>query len=111
MKAYGAGIVIAAAAGTLLSAKVQFRGGTELVSVYTTVQEPSGRLVPDLRQEDFVVTDNGKTQRITFFSNEISPFSVVIMLDRSGSMLEHRARVQEAAAAFIGRMLPAPSGE
>jgi VWFA-related protein len=94
------------AAGTLLSAQAQFRTGTELVSVYTTVQEPSGRLVPDLRREDFIVTDNGKVQPITFFSNEISPFSVVIMLDRSGSMLQHRVTVQDAAAAFVSQMLP-----
>ena len=99
-------VVATAAAGTLLSAQAQFRGGTELVSVYTTVQEPGGRLVPDLRQEDFVITDNGKVQPITFFSNEISPFSVVIMLDRSGSMLQHRTTIQDAAAAFVSRMLP-----
>ena len=107
MRSLWTSLLAAVAAGAMLAAQVQFRGGTELVSVYTTVQEPGGRLVPDLRQEDFVITDNGKVQPIKFFSNEITPFSVVIMLDRSGSMLEHRTTIQDAAAAFVSRMLPA----
>lgn len=86
--------------------QAQFHSGTELVSVYTTVQEKNGRLVPDLRQEDFSVTDNGKEQPITFFSNEISPFSVVVLLDRSGSMIQHLPVIRDAAAAFVGEMLP-----
>ena len=94
------------AGGALLAAQTQFRSGTELVSVYTTVQEFSGRLVTDLRQEDFVITDNGKVQPITFFSNEISPFSVVVLLDRSTSMIQHRSVVQGAAATFVGQMMP-----
>lgn len=100
-------LLIVGGAGALApAAQVQFRGGTELVSVYATVQEASGRLVPDLRKDDFIVTDNGKAQPITFFSNEVSPFSVVVMLDRSGSMQEHRRTIQEAAAAFVSGMLP-----
>lgn len=89
------------------SPQVPFRGGTELVSVYTTVKDRSGRLVPDLRQDDFVVTDNGKEQPIAFFSNTVSPFSVVVMLDRSGSMVQHREVIRDAAAAFVAEMLPA----
>lgn len=84
----------------------QFRSSTDLVSVYTTVQDLSTRLVPDLTQDDFVITDNGKEQPITFFSNEITPFSVVVMLDRSGSMYEHQIRIRDAAMAFVVRLLP-----
>jgi Ca-activated chloride channel family protein len=84
----------------------QFRSSVELVSVYTTVQDQATRLVPDLKQDDFVVTDNGVEQPITFFSNEITPFSVVVMLDRSGSMVDHLITVRDAAMAFVVRMLP-----
>lgn len=91
-----------------LDAQVQapFRAGTDLVPVYTTVQDRDGRLVPDLRQEDFSITDEGKAQRITFFSNDVSPFSVVVLLDRSGSMMPHLGVIREAAAAFVDQMLP-----
>lgn len=83
-----------------------FRSATELVSVYATVQDRERRLVPDLRQEDFIVTDNGREQPITLFSNEVSPFTVIILLDRSGSMVEHQPVVRDAASAFVRQMLP-----
>jgi hypothetical protein len=70
------------------------------------VQDQATRLVPDLTQDDFVITDNGKEQPITFFSNEITPFSVVVMLDRSGSMFEHQYTIRDAAMAFVVRLLP-----
>jgi Ca-activated chloride channel homolog len=84
----------------------QFRSSVELVSVYTTVQDQATHLVPDLKQDDFVVTDNGVEQPITFFSNEITPFSVVVMLDRSGSMVDHLVTIRDSAMAFVVRMLP-----
>jgi Ca-activated chloride channel homolog len=84
----------------------QFRSSTELVSVYATVQDKATRLVPDLKQEDFVITDNGKEQPITFFSNEVTPFSVIVMLDRSGSMYQHQFSIRDAAMAFVVRLLP-----
>jgi Ca-activated chloride channel family protein len=59
-----------------------------------------------LVQDDFVVTDNGKEQPIVFFSNEVTPFSVVVMLDRSGSMFDHEYVIRDAAMAFVVRLLP-----
>jgi Ca-activated chloride channel homolog len=79
----------------------QFRGSTELVPVYTTVQDRQGRLVPDLRKEDFAVSDNGKEQPIAFFSNEVTPFTVVVMLDQSHSMQGHQEQIGDAASAFV----------
>jgi Ca-activated chloride channel family protein len=84
----------------------QFRSSTELVSVYATVQDKATRLVPDLTQDDFVITDNGKEQPIAFFSNDITPFSVIVMLDRSGSMYQHQYVIRDAATSFVVRLLP-----
>ena len=85
----------------------QFKTTADLVSVYATVRDDAGRLVPDLTQDDFVVSDNGKPQQLTFFTNEVHPFSVVILLDRSGSMVQHHTIVRDASAAFVNAMLPA----
>jgi Ca-activated chloride channel family protein len=87
--------------------RAQFRGGTDLVSVYATVIDRNRRLVPDLRQQDFVVTDNGRPQTLSFFTNEVQPFSVVLMLDRSGSMNDHVDLPRDAAVEFVRHMLPA----
>jgi Ca-activated chloride channel family protein len=84
----------------------RFGASTDLVSVYATVQDRDTRLVSDLTQDDFVVTDNGREQKITFFSNEVLPISVVIMLDRSQSMFPHQFVLRDGVIEFIKRMLP-----
>ena len=92
------------------TASAQFKTTADLVSVYVTVRDEAGRLVPDLTKDDFVVTDNGKAQKLAFFTNDVHPFSVVMMLDRSGSMVEHHEMVREAGKAFVDAMLPADTG-
>jgi len=84
-----------------------YRGGTDLVAVYATVTDAAGRLVPDLQKSDFVVTDNGKKQTISIFSNDIQPITIIVMLDRSGSMAENFGLVRDAVGEFITRLLPA----
>ena len=84
-----------------------FRTGTRTVPVYVTVTDAEGRLVPDLGRDDFEIYDNGKLQTIGIFANDIQPIMVVMMLDRSGSMVDNFRRVQEAAEQFVTRLLPA----
>jgi Ca-activated chloride channel family protein len=84
-----------------------FRSGTDIVSLYATVTDRSGRLVPDLTQDDFEVRDNGRRQTLTFFSNDVQPITIVVMLDRSGSMEENFPLVEQATSRFIRELLPA----
>lgn len=58
----------------------------DLVSLFATVHDAAGRLVTNLRQEDFILYDNGERQSISQFSREYMPLSVMILLDTSGSM-------------------------
>ena len=84
-----------------------FRASTRTVPVYVTVTDAEGRLVPDLGRDDFEIYDNGKIQSISVFANDIQPIMVVLMLDRSGSMVDNFRRVQSAAEQFVTRLLPA----
>ena len=84
-----------------------FKSGAKTVAVYATVTDRDGRLVPDLTRDDFEVRDGGKPQPIAVFSNEIQPISVVMMLDRSGSMRGNFRLVEAAGAAFVRALLPA----
>jgi Ca-activated chloride channel family protein len=88
-----------------------FRSGTRIVSVDTTVTDSQGRLVPGLVQEDFTILDNNRPQEITFFDNQVRPFTVVVMLDYSASMTANLDRLRQAAEQFLIRMLPADRGQ
>src|SRR5204862_3778823 len=76
-------------------------------AVYATVTDTAGRLVPDLERQAFSVDDNGRRQELTLFANEIQPITVVMLLDRSGSMRANFDLVEKAAEQFVGVMLPA----
>jgi Ca-activated chloride channel family protein len=95
--------------GTALAAQqpTPFKGGTRTVAVYATVTDQTGRLVPDLGRDDFEVADNGKRQDIAVFANDIQPITVVMMLDRSGSMQSNFRLVANAAEQFVTDLLPA----
>jgi Ca-activated chloride channel homolog len=83
-----------------------FKSGTQVVSVFVTVQDGARRLVPELTQNDFEIYDNDKPQPITYFDNSIHPISVVAMLDTSGSMTLTIELLKQAAEQFVIRLLP-----
>jgi VWFA-related protein len=101
------GVVLAAFAGLSAQQEPTFRSAVRTVPVYVTVTDAEGRLVPDLGREDFTILDNGKPQPISVFSSETQPISVVMMLDRSGSMVGNFRLVQQAAEQFVTKLLPA----
>jgi VWFA-related protein len=82
------------------------RSGARTVAVYATVSDAQGRLVSDLTQDAFEVYDNGKLQTTTVFSNDIQPITIVLMLDRSGSMRANFRLVEAAGEAFVQRLRP-----
>ena len=84
----------------------RFRAGTHAVSVYTTVVDATGRLVPNLTQDDFEVFDNGTPQALSLFANSAQPIAVVVMIDRSSSVEPHFDLVKNAAGVFVNTLLP-----
>ena len=83
-----------------------FRSGSRTVPVYVTVTDKSGRLLTDLTQGDFEVYDEGKKQTLTLFESGVQPITLVMMLDRSGSMASNFRLVRSAAEQFVGHLLP-----
>ena len=80
---------------------------TDLVSFEVTVTDKQGRLVPNLKREDFRVFEDGVERSIDFFqplrkTNDGRPLSVVFALDVSGSMTEAEIdRLRSAMQTFI----------
>jgi VWFA-related protein len=103
---FGAALLLHVTLDAAVRQQPTIRTGTRVVAVYATVTGKDGRLVPDLTQDAFEIKDNGKPQPITLFSNEIQPITVVMMLDRSGSMRGNVGLVEQAAGEFIQRLGP-----
>jgi VWFA-related protein len=97
----------AAVPGAALTLDQQvFRGRLDTVPVYTTVTDKAGRLVTDLKREDFQVFDNGKAQDITAFDNTPQPIRLIVMLDVSGSMSGNTRLVQLACEQLFKQLQP-----
>lgn len=105
----GCGLLLAAT--VLVAQEATFRSGTRIVPVITTVTDDHGRLVPNLTQDEFTILDNGRSQEISFFLNEVQPFTVVVMLDFSASMTLNLDLLKAASEQFILRMLPEDRGQ
>src|SRR5688572_25505400 len=113
---FAPGIVLLATAAALAAQQPQdqeptFRAGTQIVPVYATVLDKAGRLVPSLEREEFTILDNGKPQEITFFQNDVTPFTVVVMMDYSASMTANLELLEAAAEQFFLRLLPEDKGQ
>ena len=80
--------------------------GTQVVSLFATVTDRDGRLVPNLNRDDFQVFDNNELQPLVFFEDQIQPITVVVMLDTSGSMTASIPLLRAAAEQFLIRLLP-----
>jgi Ca-activated chloride channel family protein len=101
-----------AVAPAVLAAQQQptFKTGAQIVPLYITVLDSTKRLVPDLQEADFEIFDNNQPVKIILFQNEPEPFSVVVMLDTSGSMTGSIDLLRDAAEQFLIRLLPEDRG-
>lgn len=83
-----------------------FRSGSDNVSVFVTVADKSGRLVPNLTRADFEVRDNGKPQALTVFDNTPQPIRLIVLIDISGSMTSNVPLLRAAGAALVQNLGP-----
>ncbi|HEY6358073.1 MAG TPA: hypothetical protein VIX35_07505, partial [Vicinamibacterales bacterium] len=99
-------LAIAAWAGLWAAQETVYRSRSDLVSLFATVTAPDDTILTDLPKDAFQVFDNGHRQTITVFSRDVQPISVVVLIDRSGSMVNDATLVGTAAGEFIKRLLP-----
>jgi len=82
------------------------RVNTNLVTVPVSVLDRHGKFVPDLKQEQFHLFENGIEQEIAYFENAEKPFTVALLLDTSDSTKFKLKDIQEAAIAFTEQLRP-----
>src|SRR5687767_15911358 len=79
---------------------------TTLVTLPVSVTDRNGRYIPNLRKEDFRLWEDGVEQDVAFFASVDKPFSVVLMIDTSGSTRFRIQDIQDAAIAFVNQLRP-----
>lgn len=80
---------------------------TSLVTIPVIVSDRNDVYLPDLKQADFQIYEDGKLQEISFFAPIKEPFNVVLMIDTSGSTQEKIREIQNAASIFVNQLQPA----
>ena len=80
---------------------------SSLVRLNVGVVDQRGRPIVNLNRENFELFEDGVKQNITKFESSEAPFSVVIMLDMSGSTLGFREVIRQSASRFIDALSPA----
>jgi len=80
----------------------RFKSGVELVNVTATVADSTGRFVPGLTKDDFIIYEDDVRQTVSQFSAERVPVSLGIALDTSGSMAGEKI---DAARGALDRFL------
>src|SRR4051812_43107707 len=74
---------------------------TSLVQLSVGVVDKQGQSITNLSQNDFVIYEDGVRRPIVHFEPTEAPFSLVMLLDTSGSTVTFRQQIQGAALRFL----------
>jgi Ca-activated chloride channel family protein len=74
----------------------------DVVQITAVVTDQRGQFVAGLTQKDFQVTEDGKPQKITSFSDARTPLELVTAIDVSSSVRDALPGMKAAAARFLG---------
>jgi VWFA-related protein len=105
--------LLVALAAVLVPPNVLAQDGDDVISVDTSlvrlnvgVVNRSGSPITTLTQRDFKLFENGVEQKIVRFEPTVAPFSLVMILDMSGSTLSFRQTIRTSALRFIDALAP-----
>ena len=79
---------------------------SNLVLLNVGVADRSGRPIINLSRDNFSVYEDGVRQTITSFEPTTAPFSLVLLLDMSGSTLNFRPTLKQSAIRFLDALAP-----
>src|SRR5271169_6473085 len=82
------------------------RVDVNLVLVDTTVKTKSGQIMADLKQDSFVLREDGVAQKIDIFSRDELPLNVALVLDLSDSIGPFLGPLREASNLALSALKP-----
>jgi Ca-activated chloride channel family protein len=75
-----------------------------LVMVEATVRDERGAIYIKLKQEDFLVLEDGVKQEVRHFSRDELPLAVALVIDRTGSVAPFMDRLRRAAYETLSQL-------
>jgi VWFA-related protein len=83
----------------LLAQDVTFSTGVNVINLLATVRDKQGNLIQTLKQEDFLLAETNKPQKITYFAQQSDlPLRLGLLIDTS--MSQEKVIPAERAAAY-----------
>ena len=82
------------------------RTETSLIQLNVGVVDKQGRAITSLTRDDFTIYEDGVKQSIQHFEPVDAPFSLVLMLDMSGSTINFRQQLKLASQRFLDALAP-----
>src|ERR1700730_231452 len=82
------------------------RVSVNLVLLDATVKTKDGRIVADLKKDDFEVREDGVPQKLEIFGRDELPLEVAFVLDLSDSIGPFMGPLREAATTALGALKP-----
>jgi VWFA-related protein len=78
----------------------------DVVNVFCNVKDKHGALIPDLKKDDFEVSEDGQPQTLKYFAAESDqPLTLGLLVDTSGSQQRVLPMEKESASAFLDDVL------
>jgi Ca-activated chloride channel family protein len=80
------------------------RVNTTLVTIPVSVMDRNGRFIPNLRQQEFRIYEDGVEHEVAYFASVEKPFTLALVLDTSASTRFRLDEIQDAAIAFVNQL-------
>jgi Ca-activated chloride channel family protein len=96
--------LIAVAAVSAQESPFTLKVDVSMVSVDVSVFDRSGQPVTGLKKNDFAVFEDGRPQEIQTFASSDTPYNVLLVVDRSGSMSAAFPFLIQAVNRFISNL-------
>ena len=84
---------------------LKLRSDLVLVDVLP-VQKRTGRVIGDLKRDDFTISEDGVQQTVEYFSKDKLPVSVVLLVDRAGCVNPFNEQIRAATIKAISHLKP-----
>src|SRR5262249_24511228 len=96
--------LIAVATLTAQESPYTLKVDVSMVSVDVAVFDSSGQPVTGLEKRDFAIFEDGRPQEIQTFASSSTPYNVLLVIDRSGSMTSTFPLLIQAVNRFISNL-------